>query len=1045
MPAISKQRSPRSARKPVARALAIALALACASPPLLASAQTPEQRYSLPSQPLAKSLNQLASTSDRQILFDPGLIRDESAPALSGQFSFEQALGRLLASSRLTYSVTPNGVVTIVQAQAANTPAPRPAPQPQAAAPVATPQPTELSSVQVVGSRIKRSEIEGPSPVTVITAEQMEIEGAATVFEALENMVIATGSVETELSGGFSANAHPLNLRGMGPGRSLLLINGRRAADYPFPYGGKSNFQNFGNIPSGAVERVEVLAGGASAIYGADAVAGVVNVVLKTNLDGDNVKVRTGTTTMGGGDRFDLQWAGGRSGEKWGLTYALQYFNQEPLYGWQRDFWSRSANPNPSFLGEVPSLTRGVRIRRTSGNQPRNYTPPPGACEAWGGDLVRWNEQSYSASTGVTTERGQQCANWIDDGLVHLRKGKEEYAAYLYGTWDFSPDLQGWASFQGLWSDVESLGGFESITGPHIDGVGRRRNFYAANLGAEVQTHRGVTPFELGGREAMNQKYFERSMDLAVGLRGKLGDRFDWDATLSRAEYDFVRERRRFLGAAVTDWFFGPQIGTRPNGVPIHNLNLERWWRPLTETEYNSLSTIARYDANSWVNTGNFVFSGDLFELPAGAVGVAAVLEASRQGYSLDSDPRALPDRVELYNLTTTNGGGERSRYAAGVEFRVPITSTLNASLATRYDYYDDITAVGGASTYNLGLEWRPTDTLLLRGAYATSFKAPDMHWVFAEGSGSFTTSQDPYRCLSDGYGTGVGQTPCPASSPHQYSIFATTAGNPDLEEEKGKSWSVGLVWDIVDNLSLTMDYWNIELEGAIEVLSVSTILNDEAGCRTGLTRDRQPFGFASDSAYCQAITALVTREADAQHELPRIRQLRNSAINQSYREVNGIDAALNYRLDTDRFGRFRFNAAWSHTLKSSRQVFAGDPVDDNWRDHFENLDYRSRARGSVDWRQGTWTAALSATRFGSLPKYATYPDGSRGRTGILTRWNVNVGKQISDQINLKFYVNNLFNTIHPKDETNNSFPYFYDTFSPVGRELMAQFEFNFR
>lgn len=1042
MPATLKRRQPRLARKPIARTLAIALALACASPPILASAEDHRQRYTLPQQPLAKSLNQLATASDRQILFDPGLIRNETAPAVSGEYSFEQALGHLLASSKLTYNVTPAGVVTVVQAQAAQPPRPNPVP-PQSAAPQAPAQPAELSSVQVVGSRIKRSEIEGPSPVTVISAEQMEIEGAATVFEALENMVIATGSVETELSGGFSANAHPLNLRGMGPGRSLLLINGRRAADYPFPYGGRSNFQNFGNIPSGAVERVEVLAGGASAIYGADAVAGVVNVVLKSNLEGDSVTLRTGTTTMGGGDRIDLQWAGGRTGDQWGLTYALQFFDQEPLYGWQRDFWTRSANPNPSFLGEVPSLTRGVRIRRTGGSQPRNYTPPPGACEAWGGDLVRWNEQSYSATTGIVTERGQQCANWIDDGLVHLRKGKREYAAYLYGTWDFTSDLQGWASLQSLWSNAESLGGFESITGPHTDGVGRRGNFFDPVLNTQIETHRGMTPFELGSREAMNQHYFERSIDLAVGLRGRLGDRFDWDATLSRAEYDFVRERRRFVGALVSDWFFGPQLGTTSGGIPIHQLNQERWWRPLTADEYSALSTIARYDASSWVSTGSVVLSGDLFELPAGPVGMAAVLEASRQGYDLDSDPRALPDRVELYNLTTTNGGGKRSRYAAGIEFRVPITTTLNASLATRYDYYDDITAVGGASTYNFGLEWRPTSNLLLRGAYATSFKAPDMHWIFAEGAGSFSTTQDIQRCIVDGFGTAQTQITCPTSSPHSYSMFSTTAGNPDLEEETGKSWSAGLVWDIIDNLSLTMDYWNIRLENAIELPSAATILQDEAGCRTGLTPDRQSFQSSPDSAYCQAITALVTREPDPEHAVGRIRRLHRAAINQAYREVNGIDAALTYRLDTGNLGRYRFNVSWSHTLESKRQMFAGDDIENNWRDDHRNLDYRSRARASVDWRQRDWTAAVSMTRFGSLPKYSAA--GNRERTRVLHRWNANIGKQITNELEMKFYVNNIFNRLHPHDETNSSFPYFYDAFSPVGREVMAQVRFNFR
>ena len=158
-----------------------------------------------------------------------------------------------------------------------------------------------LDKIEVVGSRIKRAEVEGPSPVTVISTDQLEREGFVTVAQTLQTITQNAGSSQNELNsaGGFTPNGTPVNLRGLGAGRTLLLINGRRAADYPFPYNGQSNFQNFGNIPTAAVERIEILSGGASAIYGSDAVAGVINVVLKKNFDGDDFKLRTGTTTTG--------------------------------------------------------------------------------------------------------------------------------------------------------------------------------------------------------------------------------------------------------------------------------------------------------------------------------------------------------------------------------------------------------------------------------------------------------------------------------------------------------------------------------------------------------------------------------------------------------------------------------------------------------------------------------------------------------------------------------------------------------------------------
>lgn len=1020
---------------PLAIALGAALGLAGALPATHAHAQSAQgnhvNAYSMPKQALGTALNRLAETADVQILVPPDLVRGKQAPALSGSYSLPQALDRLLQGSGLGFKRTDSGVITIGLASppAAPAPKPRPAPAP-APAPATQAPPEELGTIQVVGSHIKQSETEGPSPVTVITSAQMEREGYATVFEALETSAVATGQVETELSGGFSANAQPLNLRGLGPGRSLLLIDGRRAADYPFPYEGRSNFQNFGNIPSGAVERIEILAGGASAIYGADAVSGVVNVVMKKNYTGDELKVRGGTSTMGGRDRIDLQWTGGRTGERWGLTYAFQYYNQELLYGFQRDFWDLRRDPNPDpRIGVEPDSGLRIRLGGTSSSRPL-AAPPAGTCERWGGEFVRHTYRRVSSSGNVST-LGEACGTWNDAKYVHLSKEKDELAGYLFGTWDFSDRLQGWSSLQVWRSKTESLGGFESITGPHTDGVGRRGDFYDPQFGTVIAPRRLLTPVDLGGVDRMNQHYRELSLDFAAGLRGHFGQTWDWDATLSHADYTFERERRRMIGNRVNDFFFGPQLGTTSSGIPIHRLNLDRWYRPLTPDEYASLSTTARYEAESWVDTASFVATGELWTLPAGPLGMAVVAEASRQGYELDSDARVLPGVTQLYNLTGTNGGGDRDRYALGVEFGIPILDTLKLRLAGRYDKYDDITAVDDARTWNMGIEWRPLDNLLIRGAYATSFKAPDMHWVFSEGSGSFATATDALRCI-DGNAN-------PSCNGYDYTVFSVSRGDPDIEEETGESWSVGAVWDITDALSITTDYWQIELNGAIDRLSTASILEDEAGCLTGLTLQGTPFSHASGSAYCQRITSLVTRRPEAGENIGRIEEVRSLPINQAYRKVTGIDAALQWRLQSEALGDYRFNVTWSHTLKSERQVFASDPVQTNWRDDPENLDFRSRVRAGVDWRRNDWQASLSVVRSGSLPRY-----DQQGRIGALSIWNANVGKQITDDMNVRFYVNNVFNKIHPEDRSNTEFPYFYEAYNPVGREIAVQATYAF-
>ncbi len=1024
----------------LAHALALSIGIAWGGAATAAAAQQGKAHsFSVARQPLADSLNRVAQQADVQLMVPTTLVRGRTAPALSGKYTVDQALNKLLTGTGLVHRSTPNGVITVSRAGDA-TPADVQSSAPAASDPQDPPPPTaqaggsqrQLDAVQVTGSRIKRAEVEGPSPVTIISSEQMENEGAMTVFDALDSLVMTNGSVETELSGGFSANAQPLNLRGLGPGRSLLLIDGRRAADYPFPYEGRSNFQNFGNIPSGAVERIEILAGGASAIYGADAVSGVVNVILKQNYNGDEVKALFGTSTMGGRDRIDLQWTGGKVGEKWGLTYALQYYSQDILYGFDRDDWDLRKNPSPDpLVGVLPESGLRIRLGSTSSTRPLAAIPT-GTCEKWQGEFVTTPFRYVSNGAAVTT--GKYCGTWEDPRYVHLSKGKDDYAGYVFGTWDFNEDLEGWASLQTWYSKAESLGGFESITGPHTNGVGRLSSFYDPQFSNTIAPSRRLTPMELGGVENMNQHYKERSIDIAAGMRGRFGN-FDWDFTLSRAEYDFQRERRRLIGDKVNEWFFGQQLGTRSNGVPIYRLNLDHWYRPMTFDEYQSLSTIAHYEADSWVNTANFVITGDLAQLPAGPLSAALVVEASGQGYTLDSDPRVLPGVTQLYNLTGTNGGGERDRYAAGIEFSIPLHRTLKATLAGRFDKYDDITDVDDAKTWNAGLEWRPIDSLLFRGSYATSFKAPDMHWVFSEGSGSFGSATDVLRCIAAGAN--------PNCTGYSYTMYTVTAGDPSLTEETGKSWGAGLVWDATNNLSMNVDYWDIRLNGAIDRISSADLLSDEAGCITGKRRDGTAFGFAQSSAYCQAVLGLVNRVPETGEQYGRVNQITSGPINQSYMRVSGIDAGLQYRLATNRFGRYSFRMDWSHTLKSEQQIRPGDPIDTEWRDDPDNLDYRSKAKGSVNWRSGggNWSANLSTVRYGSLPKY----DSTAGRTDAFYLWNTNVGWRFSEKAELRFYINNLFNDLHPDDVTNTSFPYFYESFNPIGREVALQFEYKFK
>ncbi len=912
---------------------------------------------------------------------------------------------------------------------------------------------TTLEKVQVTGSRIKRAEIEGPSPVTVITAEEMKREGFNTVADALETLSQNTGTVQNDFNanGGFTPNASPVNLRGLGPGRTLLLINGRRANDYPFPYNGRSNFQNLNNIPAAAVDRIEILSGGASAIYGSDAVAGVVNVVLKTNYEGNVLKIKGQTSTDGGKDIGQIQWVGGKSGDNYSITYAFESYNSEPLFGWQRDFMDSGAD-NPAPPGTYPLATGngrggyqpsiGIQLRQlnAAGSATTRYFIPTGY-DCSGSDFYRPHTYT-SSSSGNTLGQGCGYDRYVAEQTVS--NGSNDLSGYVYGTFNFTDTTEAWASAMVFNSNSKLGGGVEQWFG----GPQAGSNFYDPNLKMRIYPIRALTTEAYGGAEGTFQKFEETSYDLAFGLRGSFADRFDWEFMIGGAQYEAIRDRPRMTVEGATNYFLGSRLGTTSgiagvnNGVPIYALNLDRFYGPISLADYRSMSTMVHYESVSRNASTNFVLSGDLFELPAGPISFASVIEAQKQSYDLDSDQRLLPTRREIYNLTGTGGGGDRSRYAAGVEFRVPVFSMLDINLAGRYDKYDDITDVDDARTWGAGFEFRPFKSLLLRGNYATSFKAPDMHYVFSEASGSFGTITDYYRCYQDGIGTAA-DVCGNAGATYRYSAFTTSQGQPTLKEETGESWTAGFVWDILDNLSVSADYYDIRLNDVVNVQSGSTIIEAELGCNTGKYANGSPYPYALSSGYCQASLARIDRNPDT----GAITEIRSGPINQAFLGTKGIDATLRYAFTTENWGRFSTSLNWTHVLEQTEQLSADQPIN-SYRDSNSNLDNRSKVRLSVNWLRDDWSATVFMNRLGSTPIWdPNVPDAYpnyESRIAPFITWNASIGKRITDKLDLRLSIVNVFDNHHPDDNTNYTYPYFWRGFDAVGRQVGVEANYKF-
>lgn len=956
-----------------------------------------------------------------------------------------------LTAALLTSLMLPAGLAAAQEPQQDNDAAPAVAQSGSSA--------TNLDRVSVVGSRIKRAEIEGPAPVTVITRADIDREGFQTVGDMLQTLSQNTSSSFTGDLGvtGFTPNAQVVNLRNLGPGYTLTLINGRRPPQYPQPYNRDNNVVNIAAIPTSIVERIEVLTGGASAIYGSDAVAGVVNIVLKENFDGNYAKLTVGTTEEGGGDSVDFEVSGGKTGDRWSAVWAFQYGDREPVFASQRELLSDNRN---GPLGDLanPSLSH-VAIRGANvgdGAVGTNaFFPGAAACEAM-------NMVAFAHPT-----RGDVCGAFDTSASRSISNKRRFYSAYGYGTFDVTDTTRLFASANYYTTEAKSSGGTEfwGTSGDQFNRTsagGTSVYYYDTTAQNFLQLQRIFTPGELGGAEAASTIYDETMYDVAFGAQGMFGDRFDWEASVNYGKYEYEADRPRLLAKAVHDYFLGERLGY-VSGYAAHTLNLDRWNAPITPEIYRSFATRVVNRGETTTANANFNVSGDLFELPAGAVGFAGVVEWNRATTDLLSDPRTnqlrpLDDQT-IYNLTSSGEThGERDRYAIGAEFRVPILDSLSAQIAARWDKYDDISSVDAATTYNFGLEWRPVDSLLVRGSYATSFRAPDMQLVFAEGAASYSSILDEYACRA-GVGTGATEGPrtrtqCNTSGdPTIYQAQTLIAGNPGLKEEEGESWSAGFVWDIIDDMSLSVDWYRIRLEDAASQFSASTLLSQEAACRIGSYAD----GSAPPSAaFCDNLYQLITRiDAPGTPDNLRVQRINNSYINTALQDTTGIDANYRYRLDTDRIGRFTFDVSYSLLLSNEyKQVVEDDLVD--YRDLPPSQNYwypeRSRVRGSVNWTYNDWSTTVFGTRLGSAWSDAEVAgeNAAGGTYGPRLQpymiYNLSVAKKFGPNVTAQFQVVNVLDNQYREDNSYTAYPFFNPWLGadPLGRRYYVSIGYRF-
>lgn len=913
-----------------------------------------------------------------------------------------------------------------------------------------------VERVQVTGSRIKRMDMEGPAPITVISSQDLTDKGFNTAFEAIQSLTANTGTQQGQGFGGFTQNAETVNLRGLGPNRTLVLLNGKRVANYPRAFNGQNNVFNLATIPMAAVDRIEIVSGGASAIYGSDAMAGVMNVITKKGVDENSFRLRGGMSGQGDAKDTQMSFVTGGNSDKLNYTLALDYSKKDALF-----YNDRKHNDDRFDLlsdrKDLPlhllAMPRTIMSLTNDGKTIRYIDPTKKVCD-------QFRELTYAnrAKEG-NNEFGYYCGADLT-GNSTILNDRENVSLFGSVSYEFNDDhtmtanillwnSQSWSQGSRFWDSRFMDKGMEDTATLNL-GSG---NFRGSD-GLIHSIQRTYLPSELGKKAREN--YDETMINATIDFTGTVLEDYTYNAyvshSLSKDKQDSYRLKREAAAAYYID--YDP---IKKTAMPKRD-NL---FKPLTDADFNQIFGLNDSKSDNEVSSAGVTLSGDTYELPAGPISFAVSAEFERTAYDMNVHPRTLGKEGQGWSgLTGTEGEGSRNRSAAAVEFNIPVIDSIEANLAGRYDRYNDETDVGGAPTFQFGLTWKPLDNLMFRANHGTSFRAPDLHQVFADPSGAFGTVTDQLlAAVCTAYKAGnydpaiLGGVPaanidrtCLQDFNANTSTFQIRSGERGLKEETGYSTTAGVVWEIVEDLNLTADVFKLRLEDEVVSFPSTRILTTELECYAGVQD--------MNSKTCQDTLKRIVRNPGTPglNASYKLKELRTSYINAAMREQTGLDVKLDYGYDVQDYGRFTVKVDYTHVLSYKRQIFTGDEIENDYRDSKDNDDLRSKITIRYGWNTENWRYTLEHFRYGSTPNDVDSGDYTKLVQGRLKPWNfynLGITHVIDPKQTIRLGVNNLLDSKAPTDASFQTAPYFNNFAYPVttafvGREFSLEYNINF-
>lgn len=886
------------------------LTLLAVSPAAIAAPAEARIAFAIPAGPLESALTAYAQRANIQLLYTPDLVRGRHSAGLMGEYSARAALDRLLAGTSILVEETKPGVFVLRTGVVAT---PLTDVQSEVAATSSL-----LDEVVVTGTHI-RGVGAGPSPVVVVDRDEIDRQGFATLADTLAALpqnyaglatpdATATGADTTSQNAG---RATTINLRGLGPDATLVLVNGRRLAGG----GGRGDLSDLSSLSTAAIERVDILLDGASALYGSDAVGGVVNIVLRRDFDGAETRLRVGGAE-GGAREVQVAQTLGAGWTSGSMTGSYEYYHRQALPFSARDF------------------TASADLRAFGGADRRSFNASPGNIlgldPATGLTAPLWAIPAGATSFPLAPSAFQR-------GVVNLtspRAGMDlmpeqsRHAVYLSGEQRIGDSLKLNADLRYSQRIAESAS--QASTATIV--IGRNNPFFASPNGAA--THQIAYSFldALGNPRATSRV---DSLGVSAGLVADLFGDWQVDGHLAYAQELTKAVTRGVVNSA----FLREAVGAiADNPATAYAPASDGYFNPYGANASAVLGFIgAGYNRQRFKGetaSFNLQVDGSALDLPGGVLKVAVGLAGRQErfGQYTESFTSAIaPTFVTPATL-------ERQVAAAFVELRAPIIGEANAlpgvrrldlSVAGRIERYDD---AGTTRNPKIGLTWTPTEGVLVRGTWGTSFRAP----LLAEISGvaQSAASPVPYR---GGQIVGI----------------SLVGGNRDLKPETATSWTIGLDWTPaqVQGLRLSATVFDTDFKDQVDRPTTRFIpLGVDHPAVASFVRFIDP-AKPADLAYVQSLISAPGYLSGTLYPASAIGVVVDSRyVNTGRIHVRGMDLNGRYRFSKGR-DDFEFTAAISYLSDYELQVTPTSPVT-NYVD-VAGLPVDLRGRATVSWRRG--------------------------------------------------------------------------------------------